>query len=152
MSEEKDLLTGAEEDIPSAEKEENIRSDAFTEGEARGRAAAAAEIAALKAALEAAQDASARREAEVICGRLLRERNLDERLTEVILPPGTGAADADTLAERADAIAHAVRQAAVEELRRRAVGVRPGSGGEAPLTGAMIRELPLARLAELRGK
>ena len=88
----------------------------------------------------------------MICGRLLRERHLDEALTEVILPPGADAPDEEALAARADAIARAVREAAVEELRRRAVGIRPGSGGEAPLTGAMIRELPLAKLAELRGK
>ena len=128
------------------------RGDAFAEGEAQGRAAAAEEIAALRQALAAAEHAAARRESEVICGRLLRERHLDEALAAVILPEGTGAVSEEALTARADAVARAVREAAIAELRQRAVGIRPGSGEEAPLTGAMIRDLPLARLAEIRGK
>ncbi len=161
MNTEKESVIGGEEILPAeteaaedsaGEKEAEICAEAFAEGEAKGRAEAAGEIAALKAALEAARGAAVRREAEVICGRLLRERHLDERLTEVILPSGEEAPDEQTLAVRADAIARAVREAAIEELRRRAVGIRPGSGEEAPLTGAMIRDLPLARLAEIRRK
>ena len=136
----------------AAEEEANICSESFAEGEARGRAAAAEEIAALRQALAAAECAAARRESEVICGRLLRERHLDDALAAVILPEGAGAVSEEMLTERADAVARAVREAAIEELRRRAVGIRPGSGEETPLTGAMIRDLPLARLAEIRGK
>ncbi len=159
MTDEKDSVITAEEISPketeaaaetAAEEESNICTDAFAEGEAQGRAAAAAEIAALRQALAAAEGAAARRESEVICGRLLRERHLDESLTEVILPEGAGAVPEETLAARADAVARAVREAAIAELRQRAAGIRPGSGEEAPLTGAMIRELPLARLAELQ--
>ena len=162
MNEEKEFLTEAEESVPAAEAEEEISSDEkeanicsladAAEAAEKIRAEAEREIAALRLALAAAENAAARREAEVICGRLLRERHLDEALTDVILPPGADAPDEEALASRADAIARAVREAAVEELRRRAVGIRPGSGAEAPLTGAMIRELPLAKLAELRGK
>ena len=149
MNEEKDLLTETGEAAPETEAEEGISSDEnnekicsevqAAEAAERIRAEAEKEIAALRLALAEAESAAARREAEVICGRLLRERHLDEALTEVILPPGADAPDEEALASRADAIA-------------RAVGIRPGSGGEAPLTGAMIRELPLAKLAELRGK
>lgn len=161
MTDEKEAVTGTEEILPevteaaadaAAEKETNICTDSFAEGEAQGRAAAAEEIAALRQALAAAEHAAARRESEVICGRLLRERHLDEALAAVILPEGTGAVSEEALTARADAVARAVREAAIAELRQRAVGIRPGSGEEAPLTGAMIRELPLARLAEIRGK
>lgn len=161
MTDGKEAVTGTEEILPevteaaadaAAEKEANICTDSFAEGEAQGRAAAAEEIAALRQALAAAEHAAARRESEVICGRLLRERHLDEALAAVILPEGTGAVSEEALTARADAVARAVREAAIAELRQRAVGIRPGSGEEAPLTGAMIRDLPLARLAEIRGK
>ena len=126
-----------------------IRTAAYAEGEAHARAAAAAEMEKLRLALREAEAASARREAEILCAKKLRERNLDEALAEMILPE-TGAPDEAEIERRADAALEAVQNAAIRILRARAEPIRPGGGSETPITGAMLREMPLARLAELR--
>ena len=51
----------------------------------------------------------------------------------------------------AAAIAGAVEAAAMRELQSRALSIRPEGGKSTPLTGAVIRDMPIARLAEIMG-
>ena len=46
----------------------------------------------------------------------------------------------------------AVEEAAVRQLRARAADMSPRSGTETLLTGDLIRQTPVARLAEMMGK
>ena len=155
MNEREEMELTAEEEqdketqTPPQPDAEQIRTAAYAEGEAHARAAAAEEMEALRLALRDAQLASARREAEILCAKKLRERNLDEGLAEMILPE-SGTPDEAEIERRADAALAAVQNAAIRILRGRAEPIRPGGGSETPITGAMLREMPLAKLAELR--
>ena len=119
------------------------RSDALLETEAR--------ITELEQALSQAKQAALRREAEIRCGSYLRERGLDPALSEFILSPQETEVSEETLIHRAEALRGAVEAAALRELQSRAVSTRPEGGKTAPLTGAIIRDMPIARLAELMG-
>ncbi len=107
------------------------------------------EIETLKASLKEAQKAAQRREKEIRCGRLLRERGISEELTAVLLAPGETDVSEETLALRVAALSGAVEAAAIRTLRERTDSIRPGAGDPAPLTGKMIRETPVARLMEI---
>lgn len=119
------------------------RSDALLETDAR--------ITELEQALSQAKQAALRREAEIRCGSYLRERGLDPALSEFILSPQETEVSEETLIHRAEALQGAVEAAALRELQSRAVSTRPEGGKTAPLTGAVIRDMPIARLAELMG-
>lgn len=108
-----------------------------------------AEIETLRASLAAAAAAASRRETEIRCGRLLRERGISEELTAVLLAPGETEVPENTLLLRVTALSGAVEAAAVRTLREKTEGIRPGAGDPAPLTGKMIRETPVARLMEI---
>lgn len=108
-----------------------------------------AEIETLRASLAAAAAAASRRETEIRCGRLLRERGISEELTAVLLAPGETEVSEDTLLLRVTALSGAVEAAAVRALREKTEGIRPGAGDPAPITGKMIRETPVARLMEI---
>lgn len=108
-----------------------------------------AEIETLRASLAAAAAAASRRETEIRCGRLLRERGISEELTAVLLAPGETEVPEETLLLRVVALSGAVEAAAVRTLREKTEGIRPGAGDPAPITGKMIRETPVARLMEI---
>ena len=119
------------------------RSDALSEADAR--------ITELETALRQANLTAKRRETEIRCGVFLRERGLDAALSEFILSPQETEVSEETLIHRAEALRGAVEAAALRELQSRAVSTRPEGGKTAPLTGAIIRDMPIARLAELMG-
>ena len=64
---------------------------------------------------------------------------------------GSGEVEEEILLRRVDALSGAVEAAAMRELQSRAVRIRPEGGKSAPLSGAVIRDMPIARLAELMG-
>ena len=105
----------------------------------------------MESKLRAAQQAAARRETEILCGAYLRERGLSEEMTSFLLAPGEAEVKEETLLRRVEALSGAVEAAAMRELQARASRIRPEGGKSAPLTGAIIRDMPIARLAELMG-
>lgn len=108
-----------------------------------------AEIESLRASLAAAAAAAQRRETEIRCGHLLRERGIGEELTPLLVAPHETEVSEDTLRARVDALDRAVEAAAVRILREKTVSVRPGAGDPAPITGKMIRETPVAKLMQI---
>ena len=128
---------------------EAMRAEAFGEGKRAAEEEAGAVIAELRAELDAARAASVRRETEIRCGRLLRERGLSEALASVMLAPGETAASDEVLLTRAEALAGAVEAAAAEALRRRTAGMLPGIGEAAPLSAQFIRDTPVAKLSQM---
>lgn len=131
---------------------EAARGAAFADGEIAAAAAHSAEIRALEEELHAAKTAAARRETEIRCARYLRERSLGEEMTEILLAPGETDVSDEVLLTRVAALSGAVEAAAIRALREKTEGILPGaSGTAAPLTGRIIRETPVARLAEMMG-
>lgn len=131
---------------------EAARAAAFADGEIAAAAAHSAEIRVLEEELCAAKTAAARRETEIRCARYLRERSLGEEMTEILLAPGETEVADEVLLARVSALSNAVEAAAIRALREKTEGILPGaSGGAAPLTGRIIRETPVARLAEMMG-
>ncbi len=108
-----------------------------------------AEIESLRASLAAAAAAAQRRETEIRCGHLLRERGISEELTPVLLSPTETEVSEETLQQRVAALDRAVEAAAVRILREKTDSVRPGAGDPAPITGKMIRETPVAKLMQI---
>ena len=139
--------------VPQEENGEETRQPPDAPQEESGEAAQetarlTARIAELEASLAEAQRAAARSEAQRRCEKCLGERSLDGALAPFVLAAcGEDMSDA-ALGERADALG-----AAVEAAARRLLGERtphpPAAGEAASLTGKMIRELPLAQLAEM---
>lgn len=125
------------------------QAEAPTDDRTAAEEALRAEIETLRASLAAAAAAASRRETEIRCGRLLRERGISEELTAVLLAPGETEVPENTLLLRVTALSGAVEAAAVRTLREKTEGIRPGAGDPAPLTGKMIRETPVARLMEI---
>jgi hypothetical protein len=142
-----------EETVP--ETTEEVEDAAITAAYEAGRAAAALEsdarIAALEEQLKQAHRAAARRETEIRCGTYLRERGLSEEMASFLLAPDEAEVKEEILLHRVEAIAGAVEAAAMRELQSRAVSIRPEGGRSTPLTGAVIRDMPIARLAEIMG-
>lgn len=162
MKEEVMLNTDEEirEEFPTGEQSaEDTAADpadeAITAAYEAGRAAAMQEtdarMAALEEELQKAKQSAARRETEIRCGAYLRERGLSEEMTSFLLAPGEAEVEEEILIRRVEALSGAVEAAAMRELQSRAVSIRPESGKSAPLTGAVIRNMPIARLAELMG-
>ena len=116
------------------------------------RGSAQAQIRALEAELSRAKEEAARRDAELRCARQLQKHNLREEMAVLLLAPGESAPSDEELSRRADLLAAAVEEAAIRELRSRTAGLHPRTGTESPLTGALIRDTPIARLAELMGR
>ena len=144
-----------EEDVNSLPEEDTAEDKAVTAAYEAGRAEAMKEtdarITELENKLKAAQLAAARRETEIRCGAYLRERGLSEEMTSFLLAPGEAEVEEEILIRRVEALSGAVEAAAMRELQSRAVRIRPESGKSASLTGAVIRDMPIARLAELMG-
>lgn len=131
---------------------EAAKASAFADGEIAAAAAHSAEIRVLEEALFAAETAAARRETEIRCARYLRERSLSEEMVEILLPAGETDVSDEVLAARVTALSDAVEEAAIRALREKTAGILPGGAGSAaPLTGKIIRETPVARLAEIMG-
>ena len=72
-------------------------------------------------------------------------------MASFLLAPDEAEVKEEILLHRVEAIAGAVEAAAMRELQARASRIRPEGGKSAPLTGAIIRDMPIARLAELMG-
>ena len=131
---------------------EEAKAAAFADGQAESAAAHSAEIRVLEEALHAAKTASARRETEIRCARYLREMALGEELVEILLPSGEIEVPDEVLAARVRALSDAVESAAIRALKEKTEGILPGGAQTAaPLTGKIIRETPVARLAEIMG-
>ena len=144
-----------EEETTQIEEETAPENEAVTVAYEAGRAEALREtdarIAELENKLEKARLAAARRETEILCGTYLRERGLSEEMTSFLLAPGEAEVETEILLHRVEALSGAVEAAAMRELQARATRIRPEGGKSAPLTGAIIRDMPIARLAELMG-
>ena len=144
-----------EEETNTLPEEDTAEDKAVTAAYEAGRAEAMKEtdarITELENKLKAAQLAAARRETEIRCGAYLRERGLSEEMTSFLLVPGEAEVEEEILLRRVDALSGAVEAAAMRELQSRAVRIRPEGGKSAPLSGAVIRDMPIARLAELMG-
>lgn len=144
-----------EEETNTLPEEDTAEDKAVTAAYEAGRAEAMKEtdarITELENKLKAAQLAAARRETEIRCGAYLRERGLSEEMTSFLLAPGEAEVEEEILLHRVEALSGAVEAAAMRELQSRAVRIRPEGGKSAPLTGAVIRDMPIARLAELMG-
>jgi len=108
-----------------------------------------AELAALREQIAELKRSAARRETELRCARHLRERSLDEGMVSFVLAPGETEVPDETLRLRAEALAGAVEAEAARRLREKSRSGTPAAGGAAPLSGAMIRQTPIARLAEM---
>ncbi len=145
-----------EEEETNTLPEENTAEDkavtaAYEAGRAEAMKETVARITELENKLRAAQLAAARRETEILCGAYLRERGLSEEMTSFLLAPGEAEVEKEILLHRVEALSGAVEAAAMRELQSRAVRIRPEGGKSAPLSGAVIRDMPIARLAELMG-
>lgn len=144
-----------EEETNTLPEEDTAEDKAVTAAYEAGRAEAMKEtdarITELENKLKAAQLAAARRETEIRCGAYLRERGLSEEMTSFLLAPGEAEVEEKILLRRVEALSGAVEAAAMRELQSRAVRIRPEGGKSAPLSGAVIRDMPIARLAELMG-
>ena len=144
-----------EEETNTLPEEDTAEDKAVTAAYEAGRAEAMkdtdARITELENKLKAAQLAAARRETEIRCGAYLRERGLSEEMTSFLLAPGEAEVEEEILLHRVEALSGAVEAAAMRELQARAVRIRPEGGKSAPLSGAVIRDMPIARLAELMG-
>ena len=144
-----------EEETNTLPEETTAEDKAVTAAYEAGRAEAMKEtdarITELENKLRAAQLAAARRETEILCGAYLRERGLSEEMTSFLLAPGEAEVEKEILLHRVEALSGAVEAAAMRELQSRAVRIRPEGGKSAPLSGAVIRDMPIARLAELMG-
>ena len=145
-----------EEEETNTLPEENTAEDkavtaAYEAGRAEAMKETDARITELENKLKAAQLAAARRETEIRCDAYLRERGLSEEMTSFLLAPGEAEVEEEILLRRVEALSGAVEAAAMRELQSRAVRIRPEGGKSAPLTGAVIRDMPIARLAELMG-
>lgn len=144
-----------EEETNTLPEEDTAEDQAVTAAYEAGRAEAMKEtdarITELENKLKAAQLAAARRETEIRCGAYLRERGLSEEMTSFLLAPGEAEVEEEILLHRVEALSGAVEAAAMRELQSRAVRIRPEGGKSAPLSGAVIRDMPIARLAELMG-
>lgn len=144
-----------EEETNTLPEEDTAEDKAVTAAYEAGRAEAMKEtdarITELENKLKAAQLAAARRETEIRCGAYLRERGLSEEMTSFLLAPGEAEVEEEILLRRVEALSGAVEAAAMRELQSRAVRIRPEGGKSAPLSGAVIRDMPIARLAELMG-
>ena len=143
-------MTADEETLP----EEGSEPRVFTEAEVSAARLAwetesRARIAALESALQAEKTARARRETEIRCAGYLRERELDEELSSLLLSPEENELSDEVLLHRVEALAGAVEAACAKELRRRTGGRRPAGGVPQPLSGEMIRQMPVSQLAEL---
>ena len=131
---------------------EAARAAAFADGEIAAAAAHAAEIRSLEDELFAVKTASARRETEIRCARYLRDASLDEGMTAVLLSSAETDVSDEVLLSRVAALSEAVEAAAIRALREKTERMAPGaSGGSVPLSGRIIRETPVARLAEMMG-
>ena len=144
-----------EEETNTLPEEDTAEDKAVTAAYEAGRAEAMKEtdarITELENKLKAAQLAAARRETEIRCGAYLRERGLSEEMTSFLLAPCEAEVEEEILLRRVEALSGAVEAAAMRELQSRAVRIRPEGGKSAPLSGAVIRDMPIARLAELMG-
>ncbi|MBQ7334339.1 MAG: hypothetical protein IJW95_02590 [Clostridia bacterium] len=147
IREEEETNTLPEEDT----SEDKAVTAAYEAGRAEAMKETDARITELENKLKAAQLAAARRETEIRCGAYLRERGLSEEMTSFLLAPGEAEVEEEILIRRVEALSGAVEAAAMRELQSRAVRIRPEGGKSAPLTGAVIRDMPIARLAELMG-
>lgn len=147
IREEEETNTLPEEDT----SEDKAVTAAYEAGRAEAMKETDARITELENKLKAAQLAAARRETEIRCGAYLRERGLSEEMTSFLLAPGEAEVEEEILLRRVEALSGAVEAAAMRELQSRAVRIRPEGGKSAPLTGAVIRDMPIARLAELMG-
>ena len=107
------------------------------------------EIAELRRQITELKRSAARRETELRCARYLRERSLDEGMVAFVLAPEETDVPDEILCTRAEALAGAVEAEAARRLREKNRTGSPAAGSAAPLTGAMIRETPIDRLAEM---
>ena len=134
--------------IPEETVEERIRL-AVEEACERERAASDGKIRELEETVALLRAEAARRDTEYRLAACLREHSLDETMASFLLSPGEGRVEDEVILARVNALERAVEDAAVREVRRRAVEVRPGNGSASPLTPRLIREMPVSRLAEL---
>ena len=86
------------------------------------------------------------------CLRYLRERGIPEEAVELVVPAAEAALGEEDILSRVELLSKAVEKAAVRLLEERAGRMIPRTGSQTVLTGAFIRETPVARLAEMMGK
>ena len=94
---------------------------------------------------------SDRREKRLFCIHQLQSRGIRQEAAELIVS-GDRETSEEEILRRVELLAEAVEEAAVRQLRSRAVSMTPRCGTEPLLTGDLIRQTPVARLAEMMGK
>lgn len=91
------------------------------------------------------------REKRLFCIHQLQSRGIRQEAAELIVA-GDAEIPEEEILHRVELLAEAVEEAAVRQLRSRAVSMTPRCGTEPLLTGDLIRQTPVARLAEMMGK
>lgn len=86
------------------------------------------------------------------CMQHLRKRGIPEEAVELVVPAAEAALGEEDILSRVELLSKAVEKAAVRLLEERAGRMIPRTGSQTVLTGAFIRETPVARLAEMMGK
>ena len=86
------------------------------------------------------------------CMQHLRERGIPEEAVELVVPAAEATLGKEDILSRVELLSKAVEKAAVRLLEERAGRMIPRTGSQTVLTGAFIRETPVARLAEMMGK
>jgi len=109
-------------------------------------------IRALEEELRRTKEQFALRERRLCCVGYLQKQGLREELAEILVTEADGDMAQEEILRRVALLAEAVEEAAVRQLRSRAVSMSPRSGTEPLLTGDLIRQTPVARLAEMMGK
>lgn len=87
----------------------------------------------------------------LFCIHQLQSRGIRQEAAELIVT-GDRETSEEEILRRVELLAEAVEEAAVRQLRSRAVSMTPRCGTEPLLTGDLIRQTPVARLAEMMGK
>ncbi len=108
-----------------------------------------AEIESLREALARADERAARRETEIRCEKMLRAHSLGEEMVSLLLTPYDTDLTDEILSARVEMLAGAIDAAAARAIREKTEGIRPGMGEASALTGKIIRETPIAKLAEM---
>jgi hypothetical protein len=86
------------------------------------------------------------------CLQCLQQRGIPEEAVELVMPQADTVLGEEDILPRIELLAKAVEKAAVRLLEERAGRMIPRTGTQTLLTGAFIRETPVARLAEMMGK
>ena len=139
-----------ESDVEARLREARLSWEAERERETAAAAVEmTAEIESLREALREAGERAARRETEIRCEKMLRAHSLGEEMVSLLLTPDDTDLTDEILSARVEMLAGAIDAAAARAIREKTEGIRPGAGEASALTGKIIRETPIAKLAEM---